>query len=248
MAKKKQNIIFPQYISTTDRTVSIVGYVDTKKKDLKKEDFIDGKGYIDNDGTIYIYAQIKPKYANQYPYFWITDEGVAEKSSPEEIMIKAFNIDRLVDMNLRNIIDTTDPNEVLFNEEEINNIISSASFYIPEIKEDDDFLKKIIKYTIIKKKIDINRLKNKTDEKYVLPNMKAALNSSTKTSVIYFALWMDLLGCDFDIIISDAGEDKVDPLKSPIAFSSHTGKLGDLINGEFVENPSVNNFKDEEDE
>ena len=42
-------LTFPQYISSKERTVSIVGYVNSKEKaDIK--DFTDGKGYIDENG------------------------------------------------------------------------------------------------------------------------------------------------------------------------------------------------------
>ena len=234
------SINFPQYISTKERTVSIVGYVNSKEK-CSINDFQDGKGYVDEDGFVWIYCVAKPKNADTYPYFWIKDNK-AEFSNPGDYMKSIYNIDKLMDMSLVNIINTTEPNEVLFDEEEINDIISSSSFYIPEIKKDDDYLKKLVKYTIIKKNIDINRLKTKTDEKYMLPNMKAALNSSTKTSVIYFALWMDLLGCTFDITISDSGEDKIDPLKTPIVYESATDKISDLVHGELVEASIANKF------
>lgn len=240
-------ITFPQYISSKERTVSIIGYVNSQEE-LDKDDFTDSKGYIDENGQVWIYnCKGKPKNANEYPFFWINDEKKAEFSKPTEIMLKSFNVDRLVDMSLVNIVNLTKPNEKLFNEEEINDVISSASFYIPDIKSDDDYLKKLIKYTIIKKKIDVNRLKSKTGEKYMLPNMKAALNSTTKTSVIYFALWMELLGCDFTITITDDGTDPADPLKTPIVFESHTNKISDLVGDELIESTVANNDANNED-
>ena len=107
----------------------------------------------------------------------------------------------MIDISLVNIIEKTKPNEVLYDEQEIQDMNSAASFYVPIINDSDDFLKKIVKNTIIAKGIDINRLKGKTDQKYVLPNMKAALENKTKMSVIYFCCWMELLGCDFQILL-----------------------------------------------
>ena len=43
--------------------------------------------------------------------------------------------------------------------------------------------------------------------------MKQALEKSTKMSVIYFASWMEILGLDFEIIVKDNGQDRIDPLK-----------------------------------
>ena len=226
MGKSKLNL--PQYISTTTKTVSIVG---TIKK--KSTDYIDGKGYLDKDGYAWIYcSQGQPRHADEYPYFWLNDKKEIEYSNPLDITKKAFHESRMQDMSVVNIIDTTEPNEQLYNEEEINDMNASSAFYVPIVNSKDDFLKKIVKNTIIKKKIDISRLKGKTDEKYILPNMKAALQNSTKMSVLYFCYWMDLLGCDFEITVTDNGSDKIDPLKNPVVYTSYTDKANELVNGE----------------
>lgn len=241
MAKKKLN--FPQYITTTDRTVSVVGYIDTKDKDKEEKGiFQDNKGYIDDDGNIWIYSGLgKPKNANLYPYFWLNKDSKKEFSKPNELIRNAFNISNLKDMSLVSIIDTTKPNEQLFDEKEINDIISSSAVYVPTIKESDDFLKKLVKYAIIQKGIDINRLKIKAGKPYELSNMKSALNNSTKTSGKYFENWMDLLGCTFDIVLKDAGTDSVDPLKDPIIYESDKNRVSKIDKtGEFID---LNQFK-----
>ena len=247
MSDKKKKTLeeiknFPQYLPAKKKTVSVEGYI---KNDNKN--YTDNKGYIDDDGVIWIFnATGKPKNPNMYPYFWFTEDGKLEFSNPDAIMINMFRIERLVDMSLVNIINNTAENEVLFDEEEISNIISSTSFYVPEIKEDEDFLKKLVKYTILQKGIDINKLKSKTDEKYILPNMKAALNNKTKMSVVYFAYWMDLLGCDFEVTIMDNGTDKRDSLKNPILYQSHTEKLNNIVNG--IPKEAVIAMKEKEDD
>lgn len=226
---------FPQYISTSDRTVSVVGMIDKKKEEKETGVFQDNKGYIDEDEYIWIYCGAgKPKNKNAYPYFWLND-GKKEFSDPPELIKKAYSVANMVDMSLVNIVDRTEPGEQLFNEEEINDMNAAAAFYVPVINESDDFLKKIVKTTIIEKGIDINRLKGKTDEKYILPNMKAALQNKTKMSVIYFTCWMNLLGCDFEITILDSGEDKNDPLKVPLLYQSYSDKLNNVVDGELIE-------------
>ena len=115
--------------------------------------------------------------------------------------------------------------EVLYNEQEINDINDAQAVYVPIIKEKDDFLKKIIKQAIINKRIDVARLKYKTQEKYILPNMKAALDNDTKMSVVYFGHWCELLGLDFSICVYDNGTDTTDVLKNPIFYSSETGEI-----------------------
>lgn len=228
--KKGTSIKFPQYVSGNARAVSVVGYITDTNFNYE-----DGKGYLDDDGYVWIFCKSgKPKNSDEYPYFWIEDENIMY-SIPDDDIRDKFNIDNMIDISLVNIIEKTKPNEVLYDEQEIQDMNSAASFYVPIINDSDDFLKKIVKNTIITKGIDINRLKGKTDQKYVLPNMKAALENKTKMSVIYFCCWMELLGCDFQIDIIDNGLDSTNKLKTDLIYTSNTDKVYKSINGDLVE-------------
>ena len=228
--KKGNSIKFPQYVSGNARAVSVVGYITDTNFNYEE-----GKGYLDDDGYVWIFCKNgKPKNSDEYPYFWIEDENIMYSIPDDEIRDK-FNIDNMIDISLVNIIEKTKPNEVLYDEQEIQDMNSAASFYVPIINDSDDFLKKIVKNTIITKGIDINRLKGKTDQKYVLPNMKAALENKTKMSVIYFCCWMELLGCDFQIDIIDNGLDSTNKLKTDLIYTSNTDKVYKSINGDLVE-------------
>lgn len=228
--KKGTSIKFPQYVSGNARAVSVVGYITDTNFNYE-----DSKGYLDDDGYVWIFCKNgKPKNSDEYPYFWIEDENIMYSIPDDEIRDK-FNIDNMIDISLVNIIEKTKPNEVLYDEQEIQDMNSAASFYVPIINDSDDFLKKIVKNTIITKGIDINRLKGKTDQKYVLPNMKAALENKTKMSVIYFCCWMELLGCDFQIDIIDNGLDSTNKLKTDLIYTSNTDKVYKSINGDLVE-------------
>lgn len=228
--KKGTSIKFPQYVSGNARAVSVVGYITDTNFNYE-----DGKGYLDDDGYVWIFCKNgKPKNSDEYPYFWIEDENIMY-SIPDDDIRDKFNIDNMIDISLVNIIEKTKPNEVLYDEQEIQDMNSAASFYVPIINDSDDFLKKIVKNTIITKGIDINRLKGKTDQKYVLPNMKAALENKTKMSVIYFCCWMELLGCDFQIDIIDNGLNSTNKLKTDLIYTSNTDKVYKSINGDLVE-------------
>jgi hypothetical protein len=228
--KKGTSIKFPQYVSGNARAVSVVGYITDTNFNYE-----DGKGYLDDSGYVWIFCKNgKPKNSDEYPYFWIEDENIMYSIPDDEIRDK-FNIDNMIDISLVNIIEKTKPNEVLYDEQEIQDMNSAASFYVPIINDSDDFLKKIVKNTIITKGIDINRLKGKTDQKYVLPNMKAALENKTKMSVVYFCCWMELLGCDFQIDIIDNGLDSTNKLKTDLIYTSNTDKVYKSINSDLVE-------------
>ena len=241
---------FPQYISTLERTVSVVGFIDTKENEDENFVFNDGKGYVDKDGLIWIYsANGKPKNKNEYPYFWYNKDKEMKFSNPEDDVKKKYSIENMIDMSVVNIIDTTDPNEELFDEEAINTMNSSVAFYSPDINDEDDFLKKIVKCVIIMKGIDINRLKSKTGEKYDIPNMKHALQHKTKMSVSYFCKWMELLGCNFEICISDNTNDKTNPLKLPIVYQSYGDKCSELVKGALIDlDLKLLSQKDDEEE
>ena len=240
---------FPQYVSTSERTVSVVGMVDKSKEEKENGVFLDGKGYIDEDENIWIYCGAgKPKNPNAYPYFWLNEDGEKEFSEPQENMKKAFNVVNMKDMSLEVIVDKTNENEELFDEEAINDMNAAAAFYVPQIRESDDFLKKTVKNTIIAKGIDINRLKVKTEQKYILPNMKAALDNKTRMSVMYFCCWMELLGCDFQISVSDNGTDETDPLKGELVYLSDKDKVYRNIKGEMIECNSGTTMEQEDDE
>ena len=242
---------FPQYVSTSQRTVSVVGMVDKNNTEEKEKGvFIDQKGYIDEDQNIWIFSgEGKPKNANAYPYFWFNKEGKKEFSEPSELIRKAFSTENMKDMSVVSIVENTEANVPLFDEQEIVDINSASAVYIPIINENDDFLKKIVKTVIIQKGVDINKLKSKTEEKYILPNMKAALQNTTKMSVNYFTLWMDLLGCTFEFIIQNDGDNTQDQLKNPVIYQSDRACIGEIVNGNIVDiNTAKYMKKDEDDE
>lgn len=230
MSKKENKINFPQYVSGNARAVSVVGYISNKNTEYE-----DGKGYLDDDGYIWIFCSMgKPKNCDEYPYFWYEGNNIVYSIPDDEIKEK-FSVNNMIDISLVNIIEKTKPNEVLYDEKEIQDMNAAASFYVPIINESDDFLKKIVKNTIITKGIDINRLKGKTDQKYVLPNMKAALENKTKMSVVYFCCWMELLGCDFQIDIVDNGLDTTNRLTTDLIYTSSSDKVYKNLNGELIE-------------
>ena len=99
---------FPQYISTNERTVRVVGYVDKENTGKETGVFEDGKGYIAEDESIWIFCGGgKPsKYVrNQYPYFWFNKNSEKEFSEPSELIKKAFSISNLKDLSIVNIVD-----------------------------------------------------------------------------------------------------------------------------------------------
>lgn len=202
-----------KYLNAKDRVIRVIGPFN--EDDLHT----DGKGYI-KDGIVWIYLKKKPKLdRNKYPYIYPEGDSFGY-SNPSKETLDGFSEKNIIDLSFDEIVRQTSDNDVMYNEQAINDLNNAASKYVPVINENDDYLKKIVKEAIVRKNVDINRLKCKMAVSYNLLNMKQALEKSTKMSVIYFASWMEILGLDFEIIIKDNGQDRIDPLKENLVYSS----------------------------
>ena len=210
------------YLVTNDSTINVIGTIDTKKEPSGV--LINGKGYIDENDRVWIFSSGKPNSPNKRPYFWFED-GEVHFSNPEKSVFDTFNRKNLKNLDVNVIIDNTKEGEVLLSEKAIIDTNASAEVYVPTILESDDFLKLLSKRAIIDKGINIARLKYKMPEKYVLPNMKAAMQGKTKMSTVYFETWAELLGFDFELTIKDNGTDPQNPLKYPLKYVSRRGKV-----------------------
>lgn len=185
--------------------------------------FEDGKGYIDPETSEIRIFKRSPQKHTKIPCFWY-ENGLIKFNSVSEKTRDHFNAKNLSDYSYDIIVKSTKEGEELYDEKAIADMNDAASVYHPIINEDDDFLKIAVKTTIQMKGIDINRLKCKLDTKYGLTNLKAALIGKTRMSVANFTTWMELLGCDFDLIIRDDGRDHIDPLRKEIKYSNVTNK------------------------
>lgn len=212
---------FPQYLTFKDRVYSINGYIDDSEVVFK-----DNKGYIDRKtNKIYICSKDNLPVHDDVPIIYVDEDGYRLKEVNTPQTKEVFQASRLFDLSYQRIIDSTTVGEALYNEEALADMNAATSVFVPTINEDDDPLKKIVKQTIITKQIDINRLKHKLPEKYALTNMKSALIGKTKMSITNFVMWMELLECTFDIIISDNHRDKKNPLPVEIHYNSKSDSI-----------------------
>ena len=214
-------ITFPRYLPfKTDRTYSVLGYIG-------KSEYKDNKGYLDEStGKIYICSKDNPPVHNDVPIIYVHEDGtytLHEVAAPhiKEVFREAY----LHDLSFTHIIETTDPEEQLYNEEALTDINAATSRFVPTINDTDDPLKKIVKQSIISKGIDINRLKHKMPQKYGLTNMKSALIGTTKMSITNFIIWCELLCLEFEFSVIDNGKDNQNPLQKPITYTSERNRM-----------------------
>ena len=210
---------------------------DTDGINYSPDELEDGKGYVIGD-IVYVYSKDKPNVkTSSVPLFWFTK--FEDKNNytikthipmPVEEMSRKFSIDHMVDVSYSRILNETTGDEVLYNEQMINDMNVARSKFTPIVNTGDDYLKRLVKYIIIKKDVDINRYKSIMDTPYALTNMKSALCATTKMSVTNFLMWVELLQVDFSILVTDNGVDKVNPLHEGLLYRSTDNSIYQFVN------------------
>ena len=194
-------------------------------------DFKHGHGYVDDRGFVYIYYKVEPEKKDSIPWFivYMTDDGkpgIYYSQTRSEESRKAFRIERVTDkFEIKRILNEADASKPLYDESVLTDVLNSRTSSIKPISKDDDWLKKVVKQVIEEKGGDPHRIKSKLDKSFKYSNMTSALNGTTKMSPIQFAIWMELLDCDYEITVSDNGVDEYFPLKNDVVYRSDIDEL-----------------------
>lgn len=224
-------------IECNKHTYRIFGYIMdfvNNVNDLNVHQFKEGKLYADEAGKLWMYSKAKKK-RSVIPTFSWEQSGeneinliFAECSSSE--MESMFNIEFVEDNSIQTIDATSDKNETLYNPEILNYMNAATSTFHPEIKETDDFLKKIVKLLLIVKNTNINQFCPFFPKKHFILNLKTQLQNDTKTSTKNYDTWMELCNTDFMVIVRNAGpntaewKDYDNPLPGYIVYDSKTNQ------------------------
>ena len=75
-------------------------------------------------------------------------------------------------------------------------------FVVP-LKEKDDPLKRLIKLALDQKRINTKDCEDKSSSAHLINNMKSALKSDQKATMLYFMSWCELLDLIFEIKVTD---------------------------------------------
>lgn len=204
-------------------TFAIVGNIEPGKIN-----YIPEKGYVRDDGNIYIFCKSRPdayslRYSN-VARFWLDENGVPiylEDRTPNHL----YNVNSPAYHRCSvDEIDQNTPEGIqLYNESEIADMYASQSVYIPVIDErKDDPMKAMIKETILRKRVDINSYKSRVDKKYKITNLRSALVGETKMTITNWQVWADLMNFKFKIIIEDAMPNVPAPIGGKIIYDSAT--------------------------
>ncbi len=220
--QEERELTYPLCIRSDCRFVTVLGPLSSES-----EPFINGKGYVLDD-RVWIFSREKPK-SSEFPYFWY-EHGEIMFGKIRSSIKDDFSVNNLRPSDISDILSAVsklDPSVPLYNEKALIDINSATSLYIPVVNVKDDCLKKLIKMSIIDKKIDINGLKSIMQKPYQLSNLKTALANDTKMSITNFIIWCNLLGLKFDIYVADNENDSYYPLKKVIHYCSETDSYTD---------------------
>lgn len=190
----------------------------SEDKKLKK-----GFGYIKGN-FVYIYRGKLSKHDKKD-----LKPGIYSKDTGEYVFVEpttenekeTYSVNNVIELNIDKIFDEISTKKDQFvDAEDIEVINNNAEIFVPKIKENDDFLKYIVKKAIIDKKINLKNYRHKFTNQYALNNMKSGLQKDTKMTVTNFKIWCEVLGLKWKMIVEDDGTDKISPLPESFEVSS----------------------------
>lgn len=178
-------------------------------------------GYIIGDYVYIYHGKDKPNGMGLYKDKETGQIMIQQGNSKDK---EKFSVANVIDMDIDSIsMAIKEQAKKYTTEEDLEIINNSSEVFTPKIKEDDDFLKQLVKQALDEKKINLKAYKNKFSKPHTLNNIKSALVNKTKTSITNFEQWAELLGFDYEIKIFDNGTDKLNPLKCEISYKSDEG-------------------------
>ena len=185
---------------------------------IKGKKLTKGTAYIKGD-YVYIYRGKKKKDSFLPGIYKENDKYVFIEPSGKEKQI--YDVDNINELSRDSIFDIIESHrEEFIQPEDIETINNNSEIYTATIRENDDFLKYMVKELINRKHINLRNYKGRFNNEYALNNMKSGLNKSTKMTVPNFTKWMEVLGANWELRVWDNGTDTVNPLEEEIVISS----------------------------
>ena len=192
-----------------------------------EEELTKDVGYL-KDGYVYIYRgdiSKKRKYKSglftndKNDYMFFLDDSEKE----------LFAFDKIKDDSIVSIIRRANNINPKIQHKIMKDINKSTDIYVPELDENDDFLKHLVKLMLIEKKISFKDYKDKFKKTHDITNIKASLDTKTSPDGKRGALtinnllkWVDLLDMDILIEFKDS-KNSIDPSNKIFRYDSTTG-------------------------
>lgn len=199
-----------------------------------------GRGYINpTDSHIYVYSEHKPTVVGGKPFFW-KENGRIEYAKADKGTQQKYKSEYIDYTSLAEIMDNSSAEDTNMTAEQLNDINMSSSRILPDYSDTDDFLKFSIKKVMHAKNVILAKLKSAMKEPWQFNNLRTALYKDTKLTPPNFCRWVELLGVNFQLILTDNGADRLDPMPSSVTYNSITNQCymkDDYYMGDF--RPSI---------
>lgn len=180
-----------------------------------------GFGYIQGN-YVYIYKGLASSTSNLDEGLYIGRDGEPIFVLPDsEREREKFHVNNIIELDIGRIFDELKENEDNFiAPEDIEVINNNKEIYTTTIREQDDFLKYIVKRAINEKQVNLKNYRDKFSNQYMLNNMKGGLNKDTKMTVTNFKVWCEVLGLKWSMTVEDDGTDRYSPLPKDFEITS----------------------------
>lgn len=209
----KKTLKLPTVTFHQNNRLEIIDYFEN----VPREKLEIGKGYVYDD-CVWKYTDKPLVFAQKYPAISFNERG--EIVTQTDANGKILTIETVLTDRLDMIVNQTTEDMDFRKENDVTPHASSTAVYIPEIKESDDFLKKLIKTVFLIKKVATTKYRKKLSKAYAFSNLFQGLNNETKISTTVWQTWIEIIGIDAVIILKDSGSDDEDPIDKYIVYKS----------------------------
>lgn len=143
-------------------------------------------------------------------YFKVEPETLEEK---EKFKIAG----KIAITNTNSIIDVINCNEDI-----LVDMPDSTKIFMPDLSNNDDILKRLVKQALIQKNIDLDKYKDQFTDKNSLFNFKQVIKGDNKLSILIFDRGVDALGLRYRISLEEKDPKNAIgiPLDAPIIAGS----------------------------
>lgn len=216
--QKEEDLFYPNdsYIATDDELFFISPLPDLKS--TKYSDLNSDYAYIEN-GYYYLLRGKYPLYKDE-----IIEPGIYDNNDSIELIhpsgddISKYDVkNSIVNTSKEKIIEVLKTKDKIF-----ISAPDSAKPFAPNINENDDILKRLIKKVLEEKNIDLDLYKQRFTDKNTLLNFKQTIKGNSKLSMLLFERGCNVLNLKYTIIVEEASpDDEVGlRLKEPVVVTS----------------------------
>lgn len=198
-------------------------------------ELVKNTGYL-KDGLVYIYRGDVSRQKKYKSGLFNDKKGNVIFAMSEDEKDK-FSFSNVRDDSIHLILEQAKKINPKLKKKIMKEINKSSDIYVPELDENDDFLKHLVKLILHEKKIDLKDHKNKFKKTHDLTNIKASLETKTSADGKRGSLtmnnllkWLEILEMDIEVIFKDS-ENSEDPCFKKFKYDASSGYAVEVEDG-----------------